>query len=103
MPHERLDMQDPRKQYPQPPFKPQHQSQPGLAKDMSPQPDNGEASYIGSGKLKGRKALITGADSGIGRAVAIAFARKARTWRSATCPVRQRTPKPCCSKLRLRA
>jgi NAD(P)-dependent dehydrogenase (short-subunit alcohol dehydrogenase family) len=69
-------IQDPLKQYPQPEFAQQPQSPPGLAQEMSPKPDHGEESYQGFGRLAGRKALITGADSGIGRATAIAFARE---------------------------
>lgn len=69
-------MQDPTKQYPQPKFEDQPQSAPGLAQDMVPPPDHGEESYRGFGRLEGRRAVITGADSGIGRAVAIAFARE---------------------------
>ena len=67
---------DPRTQYDQPPFKAQPQNFPGSEQRMQPEPDNGETSYVGRGRLAGRRALITGADSGIGRAVAIAFARE---------------------------
>lgn len=69
-------MQDPLTQYPQPDFDRQPQPAPGLAREMTPKPDHGERSYRGAGRLKGRRALITGADSGIGRATAIAFARE---------------------------
>ena len=70
------EMQDPTKQYPKPEFDEQQQSPPGLAQKMRPKPDHGEETYKGFGRLEGRKALITGADSGIGRAAAIAFARE---------------------------
>ena len=73
---DRLTLQHPREQYPKPPFPRQPQPVPGEAREMDPKPDHGEDSYQGSGKLKGRKALITGADSGIGRAAAIAYARE---------------------------
>ncbi len=62
--------------YPKPPFKPQQQPFPGKTARMDPRPDHGEDSYVGRGLLEGKKALITGGDSGIGAAVAIAFARE---------------------------
>jgi len=67
---------DPVSRYPKPPFKKQSQPWPGLAGKMEPRPDHGETSYKGSGRLAGRKALITGGDSGMGRGAAIAYARE---------------------------
>src|SRR5207237_7888149 len=61
---------------PKPPQPAQQQEPPGLESEMDPRPDYGEDSYRGSGRLKGKATLITGGDSGIGRAVALAFARE---------------------------
>ena len=69
-------MSNPVDKYPAPPFKRQSQPWPGLASKMDPPPDHGETSYRGSARLAGRKALITGGDSGMGRAAAIAYARE---------------------------
>jgi NAD(P)-dependent dehydrogenase (short-subunit alcohol dehydrogenase family) len=76
MADDRLRMQDPREQYAKPPFPKQPQPAPGLAAKMDPKPDHGETSYRGANRLERRKALVTGADSGTGRAAAIAFARE---------------------------
>jgi len=67
---------DPREKYAKPPFPHQQQPDPGFTYRMDPVPDHGEETYVGHGRLAGRKAIVTGADSGIGRAVAIAFARE---------------------------
>lgn len=69
-------IQNPVDKYPKPPFKSQSQPWPGLCSKMEPRPDHGEKSYKGSGRLQGRKALISGGDSGMGRAAAIAYARE---------------------------
>ena len=69
-------LQNPVDKYPKPPFPKQSQPWPGLQTQMEPRPDCGETSYRGAGRLAGRKALVTGGDSGIGRGAAIAFARE---------------------------
>jgi len=71
-----VPLQDPTTKYPKPPYPEQSQPWPGLTSKMNPRPDHGETSYKGSGRLLGRKALITGGDSGMGRAAAIAYARE---------------------------
>ncbi len=62
--------------HPKPPYPGQRQDMPGTTSEMKPRPDHGETSYKGSGRLAGKNAVITGGDSGIGRAIAIAYARE---------------------------
>lgn len=69
-------LHDPRERFAKPPFPEQQQAPPGSARELNPPADYGETSYTGHGRLKGRAALITGADSGIGRAVAVCFAKE---------------------------
>ena len=69
--NKKSEMENPISKYPKPPFKSQSQPWPGLAGKMDPKPDHGESSYRGSNRLAGRKALITGGDSGMGRAPSV--------------------------------
>ncbi len=76
MSQDQTTQQDPKEQGAQPSFPEQPQNPPGLESEMTPKPDYGEQTYKGFGRLEGKAAIITGGDSGIGRAVALAFARE---------------------------
>src|ERR671932_2082221 len=76
MTQDQTKQQNPVDQYPKPEFPEQELEWPGLESQMNPRPDYGKDSYRGSVRLEGKKAIITGGDSGIGRAVAVAFARE---------------------------
>jgi hypothetical protein len=86
-------MDDPTTKYPKPPFKEQKQPWPGLASKMEPKPDHGEQTYKGSGRLVGRKALITGGDSGMGRACAMLTPGKVQMLPSTICQQKNKMPR----------
>lgn len=88
-----MTTEDPRKKYYNDEFPKQYQEPPALQKEMDPIPDCGESSYVGSSQLNGKKILVTGGDSGIGRAAAIAYARESADVAINYLPVEQPMPK----------